>query len=627
LQIGGDSYFGQPFAGTIDEVRVYNLALSQAEIQTDMNAPVATPGVDTSAPSKPQGMTAAAFSGTQINLNWTASTDDRGVTEYRIERCQGAGCSSFAPIGAAAGPQHNDTGLALNTSYTYRVRAVDAAGNQGPFSETASTTTLTTTTVPGLVAAYAFDDGSGTTATDGSGSGNHGVIANATWTVAGRYGNALAFNGTSSWVTVNDSASLHLTTGMTLEAWIFPLSLPAANCSTPDCAWRDVVVKETDRYYIEASSDLNQQPEAGGIFVSGKHIVFGPAPLAIAAWTHLAVTYDAATVRFYVNGALVAASPQPSPLTSSNEPLRIGGDSVYNQFFHGTIDEVRVYNRALTGAEIGGDMSAPIGSGSAHPTPAITGLVPNTAVAGGADFTLTVNGSGFYSGTTVQWNGMDRVTTLVGPTQVSAAIPAADLASGGTAAVTVFNAPPIGGTSPAAPFAICAALPEICNGVDDDCDALIDDADPSITNAIAWFRDADGDTHGDPASTQAACAQPAGYVSDAADCDDTNPAVWSVPGEAGSIAFADATTLTFAPPAAPGGSSLRYDTIRADAPAGFDAAATCVAIDGPDTTVVDPVVPAEETGFYYLVRAKNVCGQGSLGAGSDGSQRFGRACP
>jgi len=121
--------------------------------------------------------------------------------------------------------------------------------------------------------------------------------------------------------------------------------------------------------------------------------------------------------------------------------------------------------------------------------------------------------------------------------------------------------------------------------------------------------------------------QPAGYVSDAADCDDTNPADWSVPGEAGSIAFADATTLTFAPPAAPGGSSLRYDTIRADAPAGFEVAATCVAIDGPDTTVVDPVVPAEEAGFYYLVRAKNVCGQGSLGAGSDGSQRFGRACP
>jgi chitodextrinase len=627
VQIGGDSFFGQPFAGTIDEVRIYNRALSPAEIQTDMNTPVVTPVVDTSAPSKPGGMTAAAFIGTQINLSWTPSTDDVGVTAYQVERCQGSGCSNFVPVGSVAGPQHDDTGLALNTRYTYRVRAVDAAGNLGPFSETASTTTLASTTVPGLVAAYAFDDGSGGTATDSSGFGNHGVIANAAWTIAGRYGNALAFNGTNSWVTVNDSAPLHLTSGMTLEAWVFPLTLPAPGCSTPNCAWRDILIKETDRYYIEASSDLNQQPEAGGIFASGKHIVFAPAPLSIAAWTHLALTYDAAAVRLYVNAALVAASPQPAPLTTSTEPLRIGGDSVFGQFFNGTIDEVRVYNRALTAEEIAGDVSAPIGSGSAHPTPAITGLVPDSAVAGGAGFTLTVHGSGFYSGTTVQWNGVARTTTIVGPTEVSALIPAADIAGGGTAAVTVFNAPPIGGTSAVASFAICSPLPEVCNGVDDDCDALIDDADPSLTNAPAWYRDADGDTHGDPASSVAACARPAGYVSNGADCDDTNAAVWSVPGEAGSIAFADAITLTLTPPSDPGGTSLRYDALRAVSPTGFGVAAECVAVDAPGTTVIDPLVPPPGAGFYYLVRASNSCGHGSLGATSGGLPRFGRTCP
>jgi hypothetical protein len=53
-------------------------------------------------------------------------------------------------------------------------------------------------------------------------SGNHGIIANATWTTAGRYGKALVSNGTSSWVTIADAPSLDLTTGMTLEAWIYP---------------------------------------------------------------------------------------------------------------------------------------------------------------------------------------------------------------------------------------------------------------------------------------------------------------------------------------------------------------------------------------------------------------------
>ena len=63
------------------------------------------------------------------------------------------------------------------------------------------------------MAAYAFDEGSGTTVADVSGNGNTGTIANATWATAGKYGKALSFNGTSSRVTIPDSASLHLTSG------------------------------------------------------------------------------------------------------------------------------------------------------------------------------------------------------------------------------------------------------------------------------------------------------------------------------------------------------------------------------------------------------------------------------
>src|SRR4051812_7924947 len=76
----------------------------------------------------------------------------------------------------------------------------------------------------GLVAAYNFDAGSGSTLVDQSGNGNTGTIRNASWT-SGKNGKALAFDGSSSWVTVPDSTSLDLTSAMTLEAWVKPSSL------------------------------------------------------------------------------------------------------------------------------------------------------------------------------------------------------------------------------------------------------------------------------------------------------------------------------------------------------------------------------------------------------------------
>ncbi len=65
---------------------------------------------------------------------------------------------------------------------------------------------------------------------------------------------------------------------------------------------------------------------------------------------------------------------------------------------------------------------------------------------------------------------------------------------------------------------------ETCNGRDDDCDSFVDDADPglSLASATTWYRDADGDLHGDAGATRRACTLPRGYVPDAEDCDDTD---------------------------------------------------------------------------------------------------------
>jgi chitodextrinase len=92
-------------------------------------------------PTAPSNLTATAASATQINLSWAASTDNVGVTGYRVERCSGGGCSNFTQIATPATTTFNDTGLTASTSYSYRVRAADAANNLSSFSNTAATST------------------------------------------------------------------------------------------------------------------------------------------------------------------------------------------------------------------------------------------------------------------------------------------------------------------------------------------------------------------------------------------------------------------------------------------------------------------------------------------------------
>jgi hypothetical protein len=96
---------------------------------------------------------------------------------------------------------------------------------------------------------------------------------------------------------------------------------------------------------------------------------------------------------------------------------------------------------------------------SKNPVPVLTALSPTTATVGDAAFTLTVTGSGFVTGSTVNWSGAARTTTFVSSTQLTAAIPAADLGSAGTAQVTVVNPTPGGGTSSAVTFTIGARNP------------------------------------------------------------------------------------------------------------------------------------------------------------------------
>jgi hypothetical protein len=101
---------------------------------------VEPPPPDTEPPTAPV-LTVDAFTSTQVDLSWTAATDNVGVTQYLIERAVGAGSAAFHQIFTTAILTYSDIGLTRGETYRYRVRATDAAGNLGPFSNVVEVTT------------------------------------------------------------------------------------------------------------------------------------------------------------------------------------------------------------------------------------------------------------------------------------------------------------------------------------------------------------------------------------------------------------------------------------------------------------------------------------------------------
>jgi hypothetical protein len=272
LRIGGNAaWAGEFFRGLIDEVHVYNRALSELEIEGDMNAAGGAPPVPPPPPPPP--------------------------------------------------PPPSTSGLVL---------------------------------------ALGFDEAVGSVSVTDASSGNrHGSIAGAQ-VVAGKYGNALSFDGVNDMVTVQGDQALALASAMTLEAWVRP---------TDVTGWRTVMLMEnapTASYYLYANDPNLNRPAA--YYESGANVrlINGTTTLPANAWTHLAVTYDGANMRLYVNGELVRTVARAGAINSGIGPLRIGGNTVWpNEFFRGLIDEVRIYNRALSADEVVGDMARPVTS----PTP------------------------------------------------------------------------------------------------------------------------------------------------------------------------------------------------------------------------------------------------------------------
>lgn len=280
---------------------------------------------------------ADASSGSITSRNWTFGNGASSTAQSPTTTYSTAG--TYTVSLTVTGPGGSNTA----TKTGYITVSTTSGGGDNPVDPS------------GLVAAFGFDESSGTQVLDASGNGNHGTLSNVTRSSQSKFGRALSFNGSNSLVTVGDSDTLDLTNGVTLSAWVYPTSW--AN------DWKTLIMKERSGglvYTLNANSDAGQPNSTLRIGSSDRQLSAG-SHLPTNTWTHLAATYDGARQRLYVNGVQVGSRAQIGTLDVSANPLRIGGNSVWTgQFFQGIIDEVRIYNRALSQAEIESVSTEPV---------------------------------------------------------------------------------------------------------------------------------------------------------------------------------------------------------------------------------------------------------------------------
>jgi hypothetical protein len=238
--------------------------------------------------------------------------------------------------------------------YFFTVTAYSSVGVASEPSGEISAVVPTLVPDDGLVAAYGFEETSGTGVVDASLNRLAGTISGAARTLNGRYGRAIVFDGIDDWITIADAPALDLAT-MTIEAWVRPATLTG---------WRSVLLKEdagTLSYALYAND--NAPHPAATIRVNADVSAMGAAALPLDTWSHVAATFDGAELRFFVNGVLVDSRAAAGTLEPTDGALRIGGNAVWGEYFDGVIDEVRIYNRALAPADIVRDMNAAVESG------------------------------------------------------------------------------------------------------------------------------------------------------------------------------------------------------------------------------------------------------------------------
>jgi hypothetical protein len=206
----------------------------------------------------------------------------------------------------------------------------------------------------GLIVEYRFDESAGRMASDSSGHHLHGRLEGHPQWVKGYYGNGLQFDGVSDYVYIGKQDILDLT-HYTLTAWV------RTDGRTKDPE-RQEILEKAGAYWLNIRND-SLMFRAGGMFGGCRGRPYWTyldtaTTVPLQTWTHVASTYNGTALTIYLNGMLSVSTTEVRPPCTTNHRLLIIGakkaeeDTPAEAFFSGILDEVRIYSRALSPAEI-----------------------------------------------------------------------------------------------------------------------------------------------------------------------------------------------------------------------------------------------------------------------------------
>ncbi|MFQ5635884.1 MAG: LamG-like jellyroll fold domain-containing protein, partial [Gammaproteobacteria bacterium] len=290
-------------------------------------------------PARPTGLIGMPQGLELVALDWDDSPDP-GVAGYNVYRAQASGGPftrrNAQPIVAS---DFIDTQTVQGESY-YMVTAVTVDGIESACSNELPVVSNTS----GLVVHYPLDEGGGVTAFDASGNGNDATLAQGAAWSAGPFGDALSFDGLGAELQTGFSSHLPV---YTVSAWVRSPSAPLPGPPNGP-------VHREDNFVISWDHPAAEFRGAMALSVAGEWYAASFGSLAPDTWMHLAGTYDGETLRAYRDGVLITANPAPSgPADAEFAPLSVGKNATSPGYFEGDIDEVRIYNRVLSDAEIG----------------------------------------------------------------------------------------------------------------------------------------------------------------------------------------------------------------------------------------------------------------------------------
>ncbi len=297
-------------------------------------------------PAAPTGLV-ATVSNDDVSLDW-ADNGEQDLAGYRVFRGTTPG-GPYAAIGPALiGPSaYADLDLQPGTYY-YVVSAVDAGGFESARSSQVSATILPPPSPTTPTWEWRFNEGAGTTTVDASGNGMTGTLRNGTAWTAGVNGSGVTFDGVDDYVSTPLNQNL---ANFTVAVWVRSPAAPA------DGVTAGPVQREANFQINWNHGDANFRG-AAGLRVSGHWYAASFGALAGNTWYHLVATYDGETLRTYRNGVLITSNTQPSGAPDpESKPLLFGKHATRDRFFNGTIDDVKIFDRALNDAEVAALMS------------------------------------------------------------------------------------------------------------------------------------------------------------------------------------------------------------------------------------------------------------------------------